>query len=215
MARQGVIARYLGLTLSSERALADAFVRVGVRHAAEPEMRNAARLYSNWGNERLGMLRPPAERYGTKRSREGERLRRALFRGLRVGEIGRLRDLHDLLILATSVHACWMALLQAAREERDRDLEALCRSCKAEIMRQISWLETKLRLAAPQALTVPPATRYELAAAIPTRQQIAAIADLIPGPALRGLAAPAPFAAVFVMLAALFLFASRGRPPGG
>jgi hypothetical protein len=32
-----MIARYLGLTMNSERALADAFVFVGLRHATEPE----------------------------------------------------------------------------------------------------------------------------------------------------------------------------------
>lgn len=206
-----MIARYLGLTTSAERALADAFVLVGLRHATEPEMRNAARLHSDWCHAHLEALRRPAERYGTQRSREGEQLRRALFHGRRVGGFGLLRDLHDLLTLAGSVHACWMALLQGAREQRDRDLETVCRACDAETVRQISWLETKLRLAAPQALTVRPATRYELPAAIPTRQQIGAIADLAPAPTLRALAPLAPVAGVLAMLAALLLVPSRAR----
>lgn len=110
-----MIARYLGLTMSAERALADAFVLVGVRHATEPEMLNAARLHSNWCNGHLDVLRPVAARYRAESTRQGERLRRALFRGRRLGGFGLLRDLHDLLTLTVSVHACWMALLQAAR----------------------------------------------------------------------------------------------------
>jgi hypothetical protein len=77
------------------------------------------------------------------------------------------RDLHDLLTLATSVHACSMALLQAAREARDADLEKACRACDAETLRQISWLELgkcRDRRAAPQALTVPVSTTRQLGA---------------------------------------------------
>jgi hypothetical protein len=207
-----MIPSYLGFTMSAERALADAFVLVGFRHATEPEMANAARLHSNWCKEHLSALQSPAERYGAKRSREGERLRRALFRGRRLGSFGLLRDLHDLLVLATSVHACWMALQQAARVERDTDLEKTCGNCEAETVRQMSWLETKLRQIAPQALTVPAATRYELSASIPTTPQIGAIADLLPGPALRALIPSAPLAGVFVMLATLLLLA-RPAPP--
>lgn len=96
-----MIARYLGLTVSGERALADAFVLVGLRHAAEPEMRNAGRLHSNWCNEHLDALRPAMDRYVRERSAEGERLRQALFRGRRRGGFGLLRDLHDLLALAS------------------------------------------------------------------------------------------------------------------
>ena len=206
-----MIARYLGLTMSSERALADAFVLVGVRHATEPEMSNAARLHSNWCKAHLSTLRPLGERYGTKRSREGEQLRRALFRGRRLGGLSLLRDMHDLLTLASFVHACWMALLQAARTRRDGDLEKTCRNCDAETLRQMSWLETKLRQIAPQVLTVPVSTRYELTASVPTTQQIGAIADLMPGPVLRGLAPLAPLVGVCLMLPVLLLLARPGR----
>lgn len=191
-----MIARYLGLTMSAERALADAFVLVGVRHATEPEMLNAARLHSNWCNGHLDVLRPAAGRYGAERSRDGERLRRALFRGRRLGGFGVLRDTHDLLTLATSVHACWMALLQAAREARDADLEKACRTCDAETLRQISWLETKLRQAAPQALTVRVSTVRQLGASIPTLPQLGALADLVPGSAFRAVLPLAPVAMI-------------------
>jgi hypothetical protein len=45
---KGMIARYLGLTTSGELALADAIALVGLRHAVDPEMRKAAKMYSAW-----------------------------------------------------------------------------------------------------------------------------------------------------------------------
>jgi hypothetical protein len=190
MAHEVMIARYLGLVMSTERALADAFVLVGARHATEPEMLNAARLHSNWCSGHLDVLRPAAAGYGAEGTRQGERMRRALFRGRRLGGFGLLRDLHDLLTLATSVHACWMALLQAAREARDAHLEKACRACDAETLRQISWLETKLRQAAPQALTVPVSPARQAGASIPSLSQLRALADLLPGPAVRAALPP-------------------------
>ena len=208
-----MIARYLGLTMNTERALADAFVLVGVRHATEPEMLNAARLHSNWCTGHLDVLRPAAARYRAECNRQGERLRRALFRGRRLGGFGLLRDLHDLLTLATSVHGCWMALLQAAREARDGDLEKACRTCDAETLRQISWLETKLRQAAPQALTVPVSTARQLGASIPTLPQLGALADLVPGSAVRAVLPLAPVAVVG-LVAVLALLLTRASPRG-
>lgn len=210
-----MIARYLGLAMSTERALADAFVLVGVRHATEPEMLNAARLHSSWCNGHLDVLRSAAARYGAEGTRQGERLRRALFRGRRLGGFGVLRDLHDLLTLATSAHACWMALLQAARVARDALLENACRACAAETRRQISWLETKLRQAAPQALTVPVSTARQLGASIPTLP-LGALADLGARSAVRAASSLAPVAVVgLVAVLALMLTSASPRADRG
>jgi hypothetical protein len=200
-----MIARYLGLTMSGERALADAFALVGFRHAVEPEVRNAARLHANWCRGHLNALRPAVERYGAPRSVDGERLRRALFRGRRRDGFGLLRDFHDLITLATAVHQSWSALRQAARERRDPDLETVCSACDAETMRSISWLETKLRQSAPQALTVPSDTVRELVASIPSRAEVGAVADQLAGPALRSLLPLAPAASAVVLLLAIGL----------
>jgi hypothetical protein len=211
MAAKGMIAGYLGLAVSGERALADAFVLVGLRHAAEPELRNAARLYSNWSRAHVNALRSVADRYGAARCGAGRRLQRALFRGRRQGGFGLVRDFHDLLTLATAVHGCWTALQQAARERRDRDLEAVCGACDAETTRQISWLETKLRQSAPQALTVPSPTGRELLASIPGRDEVGAIIDLVPGPALRRLV---PMTSAVAMLVVFGLLLRRASHAG-
>jgi hypothetical protein len=208
MAAKGMIARYLGLAVSGERALADAFVLVGLRHAAEPELRNAARLYSTWCRAHVDALRAVVDRYGAARCREGERLQRALFRGRRMSGFGLVRDVHDLLTLATAVHGCWTALQQAAREQRDRDLEAVCRACDAETTRQISWLETKLRQSAPQALTVPRPTGRDLLTSIPGGDQVGAIIDLVPGPALRRLVPTTSAVAMLVVFGFVLVMVS-------
>ena len=204
-----MIARYIALTMNGERALADAFVLVGLRHAAEPEMRNAARLYSNWCRAHVDGLRAMVDRYGPARCVDGARLQRALFRGRRVGGFGLVRDVHDLMTLATAVHGCWTALQQAARERRDRNLETLCRACDAETTRQIAWLETKLRHSAPQALTVPGPMPEELLASIPGSAEVRAMVDLAPGPVLRRLAPATSVVAVLVLFGVVLGMASR------
>ena len=200
-----MIARYLALAVNSERALADAFAMVGLRHAVEPEMRNAARLHANGCRTHIEQLRPAVERYGRARNADGERLRRSVFHGRRLGGFGVLRDVHDLLILASSVRASWLVLLQGACEARDASLEAVCRTCSAETDRQIAWLETKLRHAGAQALTVPNDAWRDVIASIPDRREIGAVLDLASGPALRRLVPLSPVTGVVVAMMALIL----------
>jgi hypothetical protein len=200
-----MIARYLALTVGSERALADAFVMVGLRHAVEPEMRNASRLHANGCRAHIEQLRHAVERYGRARNADGERLRRAVFRGRRLGGFGLLRDLHDLLTLATSVHASWLVLLQGARAVHDAGLEAICLSCGAETDRQIAWLETKLRHSGAQALAVPGHAWRDVTASIPDRSEIGAVLDLVPGAALRRVVPLSPMTGLFVAMSVFVL----------
>jgi len=65
-----------------------------------------------------------------------------------------LRDLHDLYLLVTEAQLCWNVLLQAAHALRDKDLEATAQQSDGETDGQLAWLETRIKQAAPQALTV-------------------------------------------------------------
>jgi hypothetical protein len=65
-----------------------------------------------------------------------------------------LRDLHDLWLLANEVHLCYTVLSQAARALRDREMEQACKQLDDQTHRQISWLMTRIKQAAPQALVV-------------------------------------------------------------
>jgi hypothetical protein len=60
-----------------------------------------------------------------------------------------------LLLLALENHSTWVMLLQSARGLRDKDLKTLCVTADQETRRQMSWLETKIKQVAPQALNVP------------------------------------------------------------
>jgi hypothetical protein len=112
------------------------------------------------------------------------------------------------LTLAGAVRGCWTALRQGARERHDAGLEAVCQACDGETARQISWLETKLRQASPQALTVPPDTVHELGASVPSRAEIVTVFDLVPGPVVRRLVPLAPVPAVLIALAMMLGFTS-------
>jgi hypothetical protein len=153
------LAHALGVTVDAERALAGAFRDVARRHADEPDVRDTARLLAGWSRDHARALAPAQARLGMVSSRNGRRLRRALFRGRRADGIGLLEDLRDLMSCVAFVEACWTVLLQAALASSDSHLERTCRASGAETLRQRAWLETKLAHVAPQALVVPPPDR--------------------------------------------------------
>ena len=69
---------------------------------------------------------------------------------------GLLRDLQDLHLLATLVHSTWTVIAQGAQGLRDRQLLAIATASNAETSRQLTWLNTRMKPAAPQALIVAP-----------------------------------------------------------
>ena len=86
---------------------------------------------------------PPAvRRYGEEEVAEPERLRADGLAETRGGEVGLLRDLQDLHLLATLVHTTWTVIAQGAQGLRDTDLLDVAHHCDAETTRQLSWLET-------------------------------------------------------------------------
>ena len=75
-----------------------------------------------------------------------------LFQGPRRGGFALLRDLHDLWLLGTEAEICWTLLAQAAQALRDQDFVETCEHNKYQTHRQLSWLETRSKQAAPQSL---------------------------------------------------------------
>jgi ferredoxin-nitrate reductase len=147
---------YLGLARAAEAVLADAFRRVGERHAAEPDMRPICNLFADWSRQNVEALAPLIARYSANEGRdEPERLNKALFHGERSGGLGLLRDLHDLWLLANEAHITWEVLKQAAQAMRDEEMIATCRRCTEQADRRIAWLRTRIDQAAPQAVVVP------------------------------------------------------------
>jgi hypothetical protein len=219
MAAEGVsrpapaaLGRQLRATAAAERALADAFVLVALRHAGDADVRAGGRLLSRWSADHVGAL---ATRTGPWQppGPAADRLRRALFRGGRWGGEGLLRDLQDLVLLATRVRLHWTVLLQCARASHDEAWEAVSRECAAETDRQLAWLDTRIRHLAAHAVLVPADRATELRAAVPSRSALASVADVARGPAAGRLLPLGAAGLVAALLGPALL--GRGPAPGG
>jgi hypothetical protein len=146
---------YLGFVDSAERELAEAFDQMAERHAEEPDVRENLTFLASWSRQHLERLAGLLKRYGESPQREPRRLARAMFGGLldrRSGGVGLVRDLHDLWLLASEVHMGYIVLEQAGQGLRDPELETGAKEMGQETYRQIGWLRTRIKAAAPQAL---------------------------------------------------------------
>jgi hypothetical protein len=143
---------YLGLLHDAEQSLADAFRQVGPAHRDEPDIEYLCQVLAGQADGHVASIARIIQRYGERRDDEPERLRAAEFSGTRKGGVGLLRDLHDLYALASFVEITWTVVLQAAQALRDKDLIAVVNSCDQDTTRQLTWLQTRIKQAAPQAL---------------------------------------------------------------
>lgn len=148
------VGNYLGLIHSSEQQLADALSTIADHHGDEPDILQTCQLLASWSRQHLELLKPLVDRYSGEKSDEPERLSKTLFEEPRTGSLALLRDLHDLWLLANEVQLCWTVLSQAAQALHDQELLTTCQQCSQETKRQISWLMTRIKQAAPQALVV-------------------------------------------------------------
>ena len=63
-----------------------------------------------------------------------------------------MRDLHDLYVLVTEPHIAYTILRQVAQALHDEDLDEECERLSTETHEQLSWLQTRIKQAALQAL---------------------------------------------------------------
>jgi hypothetical protein len=148
---------YVALADHSEQVLADSLRAVAEGHARQPDVFHTCHTLAGWCDRHREDLVPVVERYGEKEDvDEPERLRADALTSTREGEIGLLRDLQDLHLLATLVHSTWTVIGQGAQGLRDHELLEVATSSKAETTRQLTWLTTRMKQAAPQALIVAP-----------------------------------------------------------
>ena len=64
-----------------------------------------------------------------------------------------LRDLRELFLLASDVSIGWTMLGQAAQAARDAELLELVSRAHPDTLRQLKWVTTRVKQAAPQVLT--------------------------------------------------------------
>jgi len=146
------IADFLGHTRNAERQLAESFLVVSERHQRESDILIGAKRMAEWSRAKEAALEAQAERHGIRRSDDPEYLRAGLFQGLRLGGTGLVRDLADLRLLAQRASDAWTVLNAGAMALHEPELEQACAEAQEKTRRQIDWLETSLKVAAPQAL---------------------------------------------------------------
>lgn len=149
------LAHYLGLLERAERDLADALRMVAAGHGEEPDVTSACQMLAGWSDRHAEALRPFAERYGEEEESEPDRLHNDLFGdGTRSGSLGLLRDLHDLVLMATECDISWTVVGQAAKGAKDNELVQVVDRCEQDTSRQLLWLTSRMKQAAPQVLVV-------------------------------------------------------------
>lgn len=146
------IANYIGLLHGSETHLKDSLLKVSEQHKSEPDIEQTCRMIAGWSDMHIHHLENFIKRYKEDKEPEPEKLQKSLFHGTRKGGLGLLRDLHDLYLLATEVELSYMVILQASQALRDKELEYFCRDSAKETERQVNWLKTRIKQAAPQSL---------------------------------------------------------------
>jgi hypothetical protein len=148
---------YIGLADQSEKTLADSFQAVARGHDGEADVYHTCQMLAEWSDQHRRNLAPIIERYGEDDSvEEPERLHASGLVEVRSGPVGLLRDLQDLHVLASLVQTTWTVIAQGAQGLRDRELLEVATSSNAETSRQLTWLNTRMKEAAPQALIVTP-----------------------------------------------------------
>lgn len=154
------MATYVGLLHHCEQTLAASFRTVGEGHAQEVDVFHMCSILAAMSEEHVRLLAPVAERYGEQTTGgdvdEPERLHAAGLAQTRTGAVGLLRDLQDLHALCTLCQTTWTVLHQGAQGLRDRELMQAVEAASRSTSRQLTWLNTRLKAAAPQALLVSP-----------------------------------------------------------
>jgi hypothetical protein len=149
-----MLAHYIGLLHRAEQELGAALREVGEGHVEEPDVHVICAKLAADCETHAERLEPFAGRYGEEAEDEPERLHSELFQGTRSGELGLLRDLHDLYLMACECDMAWTLVGQAARGARDGELLELVESSEGETATTLKWLSTRMKQAAPQALVV-------------------------------------------------------------
>lgn len=145
---------YLGLLHGSEQSLAESFRQVAEGHAAEPDVLHLCHTLAAQCDAHVTALRPVVDRYGDAPDDEPDRLHADALSSTRSGPLGLLRDLQDVYVLASLVDITWTMVRQAGQGLRDEELLRVAARCSGETDLQLSWLRTRMKQAAPQALVV-------------------------------------------------------------
>jgi hypothetical protein len=149
-----LIAHWLGMLHRGLDSTAEAFRQVADAHRDEPDVEDTCRLLAVLTDRQAAALHPFVERYGEQAEDEPERLHSELFSGTREGPLALLRDLQDLYLMTNECDIAWTLIGQAAQGLRDDELTATVAECEGVTHRQVAWLRSRMKQAAPQVLVV-------------------------------------------------------------
>ena len=150
----------------AEEELADEYVKVGERLAAEHDIWYECKRFAEQCHLHADAIRPVAERHEEQLppaddSEVGETTTAALRHKLsellgRRPESGLLllRSLRQLYLQAQEVSFHWLIAGQLAQATRDQELLRLVDELHRETLTQIKWLKSQTKQASPQALVV-------------------------------------------------------------
>jgi hypothetical protein len=150
----------------AEEELADEYVKVGERLAAEHDVWYDCRRFAEQCHRHAEAIRPFADRHEQQlpppdddtvgetstaalRHKLSELLGRRPESGLLL-----LRSLRQLYLQAQEVSFHWIVAGQLAQATRDQELLTLVDELHRETLTQIKWLKTQVKEASPQALVV-------------------------------------------------------------
>ncbi len=148
------IGRYIDLVYRTEIDLAEAFRKVSKEFKDEPDVYQTCQLLARWSDQLVEELAPFVKKYKSEKDDEPDRLTQTLLKKTRKGSLALLRDLHDLYLIASEVEICCTILKQGSDSLRDKELTPACEEVERQTKRQLNWLTTRLKQAAPQTLIV-------------------------------------------------------------
>ena len=148
------IGRYIDLVHRTEEDLVKAFKKVAKAHGDEVDVYQTCILLASWSQVLADDLERFVNKYKNERDKEPDRLSNTLLKDTRKGGMALLRDLQDLYLIASEVEVCCTILKQGATGLRDEELVSTCKEVERQTKRQLSWLLTRMKSAAPQTLIV-------------------------------------------------------------
>lgn len=146
------IGHYVELVHKGQQDLVEAYLLVAQKHGDEPDVLEQCKLQAGWSMQLAEKLEPFAQKYREEKDEEPDRLLHQFFKANRKGVVALLRDLHDLWLMASEAQVSAVILRQAASGIRDESLITVCDEMEETAQRQLSWLLTRMKSAAPQIL---------------------------------------------------------------
>jgi hypothetical protein len=144
--------------------LADDYRTVGERHATEQDVFHMAHLLAEQCRLQAQSLELHAPRYGAQLPDSDEqhlwdgflaavrRANAAVAGRTTVPGLLLLRDLRQLHLAIEEAAMLWLVVGQAAQALRDRELLELVTRSREEMTKQLLWITTRIKEAAPQVL---------------------------------------------------------------